>query len=169
MTWIARLAMLVTLAYFAFGWAVLWATAFLGHADMLADTFDMPMDMPAPPVGALLLGMTTMWPALISLGVGFWALDRILMLRDIQDFARMGGHLRRCAFAFLAFWLLHTLNVAVLPMILTWHLPSDAGPAYELFDLDIDIVFLVLAVVFLAISRSLTHAQIIADENSQFL
>lgn len=166
---VARLAMLITLVYFTFGWSVLWIGAFLGHAEMLADTFDLPLDMAVPPHWALIVGMTMMWPALFSLGLGFWALDRILMLRDPQDFARMGQHLRLCAWAFLGFWLLNALNVAMQPVVLSAHLAEALRPEIEYIDIDIDVVFLVLAAVFFAISRSLNQAQEIADENSQFL
>jgi hypothetical protein len=110
-----------------------------------------------------------MWPALISLGVGFWALDRILLLKNPQDFAQMGKHLQLCAYAFLAFWLLNALNVSMQPVVLSAHLAPGLRPEFVLIDIDIDVVFLVLGVVFFAISRSLTQAQEIADENSQFL
>jgi hypothetical protein len=166
---VARLAMLITLVYFTFGWSVLWIAAFLGHGGMLAETFELPVDMAVPPYWALGVGMAMMWPALVSLGVGFWALDRILMLRDPRDFARMGVYLRRCAWAFLGFWLLNTLNVALQPVVLGAHLLPEQRPEFGLIDIDIDVVFLVLAAVFLALSRSLHQAQEIADENSQFL
>ncbi len=166
---VARLAMLITIAYFTFGWAVLWIATFLGETEMIADAFDLPPEMPAPPVWALIVGMAMMWPALGSLALGFWALDRILMLRNPLDFAGMGQHLRRCAYAFFGFWLLNTLNVSMQPVVLSQHLPVEMRPEFVLYDIDIDVVFLVLAVVFLAISRSLNQAQEIADENSQFL
>ena len=166
---VARLAMLITLVYFTFGWAVLWISTFLGTGEMLADAFDLPLDMPVPPLWAILVGMGMMWPALISLGVGFWALDRILLLKNPQDFAQMGKHLQLCAYAFLAFWLLNALNVSMQPVVLSAHLAPELRPEFVLIDIDIDVVFLVLGVVFFAISRSLTQAQEIADENSQFL
>lgn len=166
---VARLAMLITLVYFTFGWAVLWISAFLGTGEMLADAFDLPLDMPVPPLWAILVGMGMMWPALISLGVGFWALDRILLLKNPQDFAQMGKHLQLCAYAFLAFWLLNALNVSMQPVVLSAHLAPELRPEFVLIDIDIDVVFLVLAAVFFAISRSLNQAQEIADENSQFL
>ncbi|MDA5558421.1 hypothetical protein [Shimia sp. MMG029] len=166
---VARLAMLITIVYFTFGWSVLWVSAFQGQGEMLADAFDLPLDMPVPGALALVVGMIMMWPALISLALGFWALDRILLLRDPQDFSRMGDHLRRCAWAFLGFWLLNALNVAMQPIVLTAHLAPEMRPEFELIDIDVDVVFLVLAAVFLAISRSLKQAQEIADENSQFL
>ncbi|MBO9478300.1 hypothetical protein J7382_12210 [Shimia sp. R11_0] len=169
MTLVARLAMLITLVYFTFGWALLWIFAFLGEAEMLADTFDLPLDMAVPPAMAICFGMAMMWPALISLGLGFWELDRILMLRDPQDFARMGAHLRRCAYAFFGFWVLNAMNVALQPVVLSAHLPPELRPEVTYIDIDIDVVFLALAAVFMAISRSLKQAQDIADENSQFL
>ncbi|GAA6179682.1 MULTISPECIES: hypothetical protein [unclassified Shimia] len=166
---LARLAMLVTILVFSFGVAVLWITAFLGETEMLMDTLELPLDTPVAPMWALIVGLGMMLLALGCLAAAFWALDRILVLRDPRGFATLALYLRRCAYAFMAFWVSNTVILSLLPVLLTLHLPAEQRPTSELFPLDIEIVFLVLAVVFLAISQSLRQAQDIADENSQFL
>ncbi len=170
MSLLARIAMVIVMSVFSFGIAILWITAFLGEYEMLFDTMELPLDTPAPPVWSLWLGEVMMLVPLTALGAAFWAMHRIIAQAGKDEvFVTMADQLHRCAVAFVVFWCGNIAVVTLLPVALLSQIPYADWPEWELFPIDLDVVFLVLAVAFFAIANALRRAQEVADENRQFI
>lgn len=165
----AKSAMLLSFAYYSSTVSYLWVGQLLGLHNEVWYSFGFPEQSVAPPVWLALLGVVVGGFTLASLGRSYWAMRGILAGGATQDFRDLAANLRRIAFGLIGFWFGYNLMFGALPIVLAVSVDFDGDASIGWDPLDIDVVFAILGIVFLAISRTLHRAWEAEEENKQFL
>ncbi len=170
MKFVARFTMVLVMVAFVVAIAMVWANLYIvGDTELIWDFMDQPVDLPKPPLWASLVALSVSIVTMAALGSAFWSIHRILQNEKSPSFKGMAFHLRRCAQGLLGFWLGLFLLTSTVPAMMLTETPRSLWPELEFVPIDIEIVFLVLSVALLAVSRELDRAHDIEDENKQFL
>lgn len=166
---IATLAMILSLAYYTLILAMIWITSFAGDHTDLRETFDLPNQDTDPALWVVIIGIACSALTLFSLALAYWSLHKILKGGRGQDFRRLGKNMRHSAFGLLGFWLGYNLLSALIPWLFSFTIPRPTDYQLDWDPLDVDIVFVILAITLLAISQTLERAWAAEEENKHFL
>ena len=169
MVFIAKAAMLLSFAYYSMTLSYAWLGQLFGAHNYIWDMFGFPPQDISPPVWFLLLGCMVAACILASLGTAYWAARAILVGGAGQDFLLLAQNLRRVGFGLIGFWLFYNIMLGGLPVLLAVSTEFEGHAHIEWDPLDIDIVFAIIGVVFLAIAQTLGRAWAAEEENKHFL
>jgi len=122
-----------------------------------------------PPGWTLLICLLVTLVALLSLGWAYRGAWRILAGGIGQDFRALAANMRGLAWGLIGFWIGYNVLAAVLPHLIVIGLRSTDRFEFGWDPLDLDIVFFIVGIVILAISRTLERAWMAEDENKHFL
>lgn len=162
-------AMILSWGYYLAVVSVTWGgQALLLHNDVW-EMFDLAPVAARPPGWVVLSGLAVAALMPGSLGAAYIAVWRILSAGPGQDFRRMGGRMRRLAWVLIGFWAgWNLMTGAILALLIHVH-PGEDGTAFAWDPLDNDIVFPIVAMAFIAISREMERAWLAEDETRHFL
>ncbi len=163
------LLMAVCFLYYALLLLTLWLGGIFGLHNDLWMVFDLPAQPEPPSLALHLAGLGFSLIYLGGLGVAFGALGRIIAGGAGQDFRLLARRLRRLSLGLIGFWVGYNLIGGLVPWMLSRYLADTKGLELEWDPLDIDVVFLVIAVAIFAISGSLRRAWEAEEENRLFL
>lgn len=169
MRFLARLAMAASWLVIAVGFLLELAAGLAGQVEVLYDLADLPVDLPAPPgwsVAALAVaGVVT----LAALALVYWRFHHVLRAATANDFGALARHIGGAGTGLVLFWVAFQAVTRGAPALMVLHVAPETRPEMDWFLLDLDIIFLVLAVVLWALASSLRKAAEIDDENRHFL
>ncbi|QBF32295.1 hypothetical protein [Thalassococcus sp. S3] len=169
MAFVARIAMV-------FSWLVLTgivlivsALALSGDVAPILDMVELPPDIPQPPNWALLglIGLCCL--ALANLGIVYWRFHRVLRSAGQNQFDLLARELRTSGIALIFFYILFLMIFRFMPFALVWGVPSEEQPTIHWLPINLDIVFLIIGLVLLALASSFRRAAEVDDENRHFL
>jgi len=166
---LAKSAMVLSWAYYTLTFSYIWIGQTLGLHNEIWDMFDFPEQASSPPLWTLVLGTVISGLAMTGLGFAYQAVWRILKGSPSQDFRLLAANLQRLAGGVLGFWLGSNFISGGMQYLITFGLNSVQGFDFDWDILDIDIIFLILAIAFFAISRSLERAWEAEEENMSYL
>ncbi len=166
---IARIAMLGSWGILSVSIVVILVQTALGDPVPMLDLVDLPLDLSNPPGWSFVTGAAFVLFAIASLGAAYWQLHRVLQRASANEFAALADHLRQCGRALMWFWVAFSLISRVQPFLMLWNVPLADQPEVEWFPLDLDIIFLVLAVALWSVAGTMRQAAVIDDENRHFL
>ncbi|WP_120500336.1 hypothetical protein [Roseovarius sp. EL26] len=98
----------------------------------------------------------------------FWPLHQIIRLKAFS-FAAIGRMMKRSAYGSLGFWIGSTIMFTVYPLLIIGIWPTASNAHLEHLPLGFETIFLVLALTFLTVGKTLERAEAIEEENNQFL
>ena len=165
----AKIAMVLSLAYYTLAIGEIWLGQLLGWHNDIWDMYDFPIQAQSPPVWTLLVGLGVTIGALLSLGMAYFAVWRILSGGAGQDFRGLARNLRRLGLGLLGFWLGYNLLSGVVQHLIVIGLDSTEGFDFGWDPLDLDIVFFITGAAILAIARTMARAIEAEDEVRHFL
>ncbi len=166
---LARLAMVLSMAYFTLALVLMFAFAVLGEPQALWEMLEIEESTPPPPLWSLMVSAVVALFILVALGLAYWFIEKILRGGATVGFDHLSRYLRGMAFGLMGFWIGIKMLDAVLPYLLTRHLSVDIRPPFDWDQLDLDIVLLIISVAIYAISQSLDRASLIEEEHKHFL
>ncbi len=166
---IAQTAMILSLGYYSLTLTLVWVFALLGDGEGMWEMFDLPLQSMPPALWVMVLGTLVTLFTLISLGLAYSSLNRILKGGPEQDFRYLAKRLRHIAYGLLGFWLGYNLLVGLMPYLLALSHEPPLDIAFDWDPLDIDIIFAIIAIALLAISQTLNRAWEAEEENKHFL
>lgn len=165
----AKIAMTLSWLYYAVGFGQVWIGQLLGLHNEIWDAFDFPQQESGPPIWTLIVGLLVTAAGLLSLGIAYRNAWSILDGGPEQDFRNLGANLRRVAWGLLGFWLGYNLLSGAMPYLIVIEVESTRGFDFGWDPLDLDIVFVILGIVLLAISKTFERAWRAEDETRHFL
>lgn len=168
-TIIARLAMVMSLAYYTITLAIAWSSGLLGAPEILWEFFEISQTATAPPAWTILIGIAISAATLTALGMAYWSIEKILRGGQSQDFLQLSRRLRRMSVGLMGFWFGYNVLSGTVRPLLTMHLPLDQRPDFDWDPLDVDIILLIVGIALFAISHVLHRAWTVEEENKQFL
>ncbi len=169
MSILARLVMLLVWLTLVLGMALFFALGMSGDTEILNEIFLLPADIPAPPRWGLVLSLALVTCAAGSLGWAFLNMSRMLTPMPEGAFRYLAICLKRSAVGFLGFWAGSVLIWQLVPRLLALNAPPDVMPETDWIPLDVELILLTVAFVFLALSKSLMRAQEIEDDSNSIV
>lgn len=165
----ARIAMLISWTALVLSVAVILGAGLLGENEAFFDFLDLPLDTPPAAGWVIALLVLSEGATMAVLGLVFWRFHKVLGCATRNDFAGLACHMRQAGVALIAFWVGFQITTRVMPVLMLLHQPDLMWEEFDPFLIDLDLIFLVLGIVFLALARSLARAAEIDDENRHFL
>ncbi|MBG6143452.1 hypothetical protein IWQ51_001571 [Labrenzia sp. EL_142] len=86
-----------------------------------------------------------------------------------KPFVFLALRLRRAAYGFIGFWFGSVVIWRLAPFLLTLNAQVELKPSMDWIFIDDEAVLLAIAIVFLALSKSLMRAHEIEQENKQII
>ena len=169
MSILARLVMLLVWLTLVLGMGLFFALAMSGDTEILNEIFLLPADIPAPPRWGLVLSLALVACTAASLGWAFLNMSRMLTPMPEGAFRYLAVCLKRSAAGFFGFWAGSVLIWQLVPRLLALNAPPDVTPDSDWIPLEIELILLAVAFVFLALSRSLMRAQEIEDDSNSIV
>lgn len=166
----AKAAMALSMVYFSvilLGY--LWIGQILGFHNEIWDFFEFPAQSTSPPMWSLIVGFLVTTFALLSLACAYRGVWAILGGGPNQDFRDLSRNLRHVAWGLLGFWLGFNLVIVGVQYLIVIGLDSLEDFEFAWVPLDLDIVFAIIGIVLLAISKTLERAWQAEDETKHFL
>lgn len=148
---------------------LMWTLALSGDIEFASDFFELETVPPTPPLWAILGCSGIMIAALSALGWSFWNMSLMLKHPTENPFVFLALRLRNAAYGFICFWLGSVIIWRVAPFLLTLNAPTGLQHSIDWFLIDDEAVLLAIAIVFLALSKSLMRAHEIELENKQII
>jgi len=165
----AKGAMTLSLIYYAVLFGQVWIGQLLGFHNEIWDMFDFPVQSTSPPAWTLIVGLLMTALAVSSLFVAYRGGWIILNAGPDQDFRNLWKNLRRIAWGLIGFWFGYNLISGIMQYLIVIGLTDLDGFEFGWDPLDFDIVFAILGIVLLAISRTLERAWVAEEETKHFL
>ena len=165
----ARIAMLVSWTALFLSVLFLLGVGVIFDPEALFDFLDLPLDLPPAPTWVVVLLVLSSLVTMGTLALVFWRFHRVLGCARLNDFAGLACHLKGAGKALVAFWAAFQIIERVMPVLMLLDHPELMWEEFDPFLIDLDLIFLVLGIVFLALARSLARAAEIDDENRHFL
>ena len=166
---LAKIAMVLSFAYYALTMAYVWIGQLLGWHNDIWDLFDFPIQDGSPPLFSMLIGIATVIFALGMLLLAYVGIWRILNGGPQQDFRALSSHMHRLGWGLIGFWAGFNFLAGVVQIFVAIGV-QDRGSFDLSYDpLDLDIVFLILGIAILAIAHTLQRAWEAEEENQAFL
>lgn len=165
----AKIAMLLSLSYYTISLMLAWILALFGDGSEVWDIFGLPIQSTPPALWPLIVGILFTLLTLVSLGLAYRSLNKILNGGREQDFRHLAQSLRHVAFGLFGFWLGYNFLSGLMPYLLLQSLDPVLDVAIDWDPLDIDIIFAIIAIALLAISQTLNRAWEAEEENKHFL
>ena len=169
MNMIAKVAMSLSLLYYVASYGYIWIGQLIGIHNEIWDVFGFPTHAASPPAWTLVVGLCASGFAVASLAGAYFGAWQILAGGPGQDFRSLGKNLRRIAWSLLGFWIGYNQISGAMQYLIVIEISNLDGFDFEWDPLDLDIVFAILGVVFLAISQTLERAWLAEDETKHFL
>lgn len=166
---LTKLAMTISLLYYASIFSMLWLGQIFGWHNDIWEMFDFPEQTTSPPLIALLFGMFVNFGALAFLGMTYLAVWRILDGGLTQDFRDLAVRLKRIGIGLFGFWLGYNLLTGAVQHLIVIGLENTEDFDFGWDPLDIDIVFAILAVAIFTIAQTLERAWVAEEETKHFL
>lgn len=169
MALVARILMAVTGALMLAYMVMICSLVIIGEYAEVWDLADFPPQEFPPSSLGIALGLFFAGVFLAGILTTFWQSHLLLKLGREHLFRALARRLRLCGGGLAMMWvgLYAFMNVVPLAMSMGRVAPEHMETQWAPFE--IDTVFLVLAVVMVALSETLTRAAEIEDENNQFL
>lgn len=162
---LARMVMVVLWLALALLILLGWGFAWIGEKELIFDLFDLPAPYPDLTGWVIAVGFTTMAMTLSFLGWAFLQMSQMLRPTHLNPFFYLSRKLRHAAWGLLGFWVGTALIWTIMPILLTLNAKTEYQIPYGWNVLDTEVILLAVAIVFLALSRSLARAQEIEDDN----
>jgi len=169
MALVARILMGVTSALMVAYIVLIFSLVIIGDYDEIWDLADFPPQDFAPAVLGIVLGL---FFAVVFVGgilITFWQSHLLLKLGRDHLFRALAHRLRLCGGGLAMMWLGLYAFMNVVPLAMSMGRVAPELMEIQWAPFEIETVFLVLAVVMMALSETLTRAAEIEDENNQFL
>jgi hypothetical protein len=166
---VAQLAMAISLIYYTLGLGFIWLGQILGFHNEIWDMYDFPAQSVSPPMWALCIGLLVSALGMLSLGMAYFSVWRVLEGGAEQDFRDLGQRLRRMAAGLIGFWFFYNLLSGAVQYLIVMGLDNTEGFDMGWDPLDLDIILLIVGIAILAISQTLERAWVAEDENKHFL
>lgn len=165
----AKCAMGLSWLYYVIWAGQMWLGQFLGWHNDIWRAFDFPRQDHSPPLWTMGVGVVVTIVGLVGLTVVYRGAWRILDGGPQQDFRVLGRNLRGMAVGLLVFWAGYNLLAAGVQYLVILAMPDTAGFTFRWDPLNVEILFLILGVVLLAISGTFERAWQAEDETKHFL
>lgn len=165
----ARGAMIASWLYYTFTLGFMWISGIIGATETFWEGMDFPTSLPLPPTWTLFFGLFISAFTVWGLGYTYFSVEKIIKADAKQDFLLLSKLLQNIATGLLCFWLGYNLLTGFLPALILMHIAPEQQPEWGWDPLDIDIVFIILAIAFFAIASAFKRAWFLEDENKHFL
>lgn len=165
----ARGAMIASWMYYSITLGIMWISGLIGSKEYFWETLDFPTYLPLPPTWTFLCGLLVSAFTVAGLGYLYFSVEKIIKSNAKQDFLLLSKLLQNIATGLICFWLGYNLLTGLLPYIILLHIAPEQQPEWGWDPLDIDILFLILAIAIFAIASAFKRAWFLEDENKHFL
>lgn len=169
MTWMARGTMIASWLYYTFTMGFMWISGIAGSTDLFWECMGFPTNLPLPPTWTLLLGLFVSAFTVWGLGFIYLSVEKIIKADAKQDFLVLSKLLQNIATGLICFWLGYNLLTGLLPILTLMHIAPEQQPEWGWDPLNINIVFVILAISSFAIANAFKRAWLLEDENKHFL
>ncbi len=166
---VAQTAMVLSLTYYTVIFGTLWIGQILGFHNEIWDVFDFPIQDSSPPLSSLIIGLCVTIAGLVCLGLAYLAVWQILEGGQNQDFRLLGKRLQRLGYGLIGFWFSYNLLSGAVQYLIVIGLEDTQGFEMGWDPLDLDIIFLIMAIGILAIAQTLERAWTAEEETKHFL
>ena len=106
---VAQLAMALSLMYYTLGLGFIWLGQILGFHNEIWDMYDFPTQSVSPPMWTLCVGLLVSALGMLSLGMAYFSVWKVLEGGAEQDFRDLGQRLRKMAAGLIGFWFFYNL------------------------------------------------------------
>lgn len=169
MALVARILMAATGGLMLVYMAMIFGLVIIGDYDEIWDLADFPPQDFAPATLGIALGLFFSTVFLCGILTTFWQAHLLLKLGRTHMFRALARGLRFCGAGLAMMWTALYAFMNVVPLAMSMGRVAPELMEVQWAPFEIDTVFLVLAVVMVALSGTLTRAAEIEDENNQFL
>lgn len=165
----AKIAMVISLGFYVVALGAIWLGQMLGWHNDIWDLYDFPIQADSPPMWTLLIGSLVTVLGLISLGAAYLGIWRILSGGPGQDFRALARNLKRLGLGLIGFWLCYNILAGGVQYLIAIDVQDTSDFEFYWDPLDLDIVFVIVGIGVLAISRTMERAWRAEDEVQHFL
>jgi hypothetical protein len=166
---LAQIAMVISILYYTFGLGFIWIGQITGLHNEIWEMYDFPIQYNSPPMWALIIGLFVSVMGICSLALSYFSVWKILEGGRDQDFRHLGKRLQSLAYGLIGFWFFYNVLVGGVQYLITIGVADTSDFDFGWDPLDLDIIFLIVAIGILAISQTLERAWIAEDETKHFL